>query len=127
MFTLPRPADSNVIITVKFKRKLQYRHHVYFESVIPNFILRLLQYLKSNNLLYHNTQIDVGNIPNVLINEKSLESLSISVLNYINIDDEIPIIVEKSVEEVESSNHCISNNFPIPVLLENCDDYQESN
>ena len=127
MFTLPRPADSNVIITVKFKRKLQYRHHVYFESVIPSFILRLLQYLKSNNLLYHNTQIDVGNIPNVLINEKSLESLSISVLNYINIDDEIPIIVEKSVEEVESSNHCISNNFPISILLENCDDYQESN
>ena len=127
MFTLPRPADSNVIITVKFKRKLQYRHHVYFESVIPNFILRLLQYLKSNNLLYHNTQIDVGNIPNVLINEKSLESLSISVLNYINIDDEIPIIVEKSVEEVESSNHCISSNLPIPILLENCDDYQESN
>ena len=38
------------------------------------------------------------------INEKSLESLSINVLNYINIDDEILIIVEKSVELVESGN-----------------------
>ena len=35
------------------------------------------------------------------INEKSLESLSINVLN---IDDEILIIVEKSVELVESGN-----------------------
>ena len=34
---------------------------------------------------------------------------------------------EKSVEEVENSIHCISNNFPIQILLENCGDAQDSN
>ena len=41
--TLPCPADSNGIVIVKLNRKLQYRGHVYFESVRPKFILRLLQ------------------------------------------------------------------------------------
>ena len=31
--TLSRSADSNGIVLVKLKRKLQYRGHVYFESV----------------------------------------------------------------------------------------------
>ena len=35
--TLPRPADSNGIIIVKLKGKLQYKGHVYFEFVRPNF------------------------------------------------------------------------------------------
>ena len=45
---LPRPADSNRIVIVKLKRKLQYRCYVYFESVRPNVIMRLLQHLKLN-------------------------------------------------------------------------------
>ena len=51
--TLPRPADCNGIVIVKRKRKLQYRGHVYFESVRPDIIFRLLQYLKVNNALYY--------------------------------------------------------------------------
>ena len=39
--TLPRPADSNGTAIVKLTRKLQYRGHVYCESVRPNFIVRL--------------------------------------------------------------------------------------
>ena len=117
---LPRPADSNVIIIVKLKRKLQYRGHVYFESVRPNFILRFLQYSTLNNPLYHDIEIDLDNIPKFLINEKSQDSSPINVLNNINIDDEIPIIVERSglcVEEVESDIHSISSNLPIPIFL----------
>ena len=33
--TLPHPADSNGLVTVKLKRKLEYRGHVYFEPVRP--------------------------------------------------------------------------------------------
>ena len=66
--TLPGPADSNGIIKVKLKRKLQYKGHAYFESVRPNFILKLLQYLKLNNPLYHDIKIDLDNIPRFLIN-----------------------------------------------------------
>ena len=44
--TLTHRADSNGIVIVRLKRKLQCRGHVYFQSVRPNFIMRLLQYLK---------------------------------------------------------------------------------
>ena len=52
--TLPRPADRNGIIIV---RLIQFRGHVYFESVSPNFILRFLQYLKLTNPLCHDIEI----------------------------------------------------------------------
>ena len=62
--------------------------------------------------------------------KKIQDSLSINVLNNINIDDEIPIIVERSrscVEEVENDIHSISSNLPIPIFFENCDNTQDSN
>ena len=96
--THPRPADSNGIIIVKLKRKLQYRGHVYFESARPYFILKFLQYL--------------DNIPSFVINEKNQDNLSFNVLNNINTDDEIPLIDKRNssrVEEVESDIHSISN------------------
>ena len=123
--TLPRPADSNGIVIVKLKRKLQYRGHVYFESVRPDIIFRLLQYLKLNNSLYHDIEIDVKNIPSFLIEDKRCDSLPLVVLNNINIDDEIPLIVEKnnsSDAEAEGKLLSIPNNIPIPILLENCND-----
>ena len=69
--TLPRAADSNGIIIVKRKRKLQYIGHLYFQSVRPNFILKFLQYLKLNNPLHHDVERDLDNIPSFLINEKN--------------------------------------------------------
>ena len=80
--------------------------------------------------MYHDIEIDLDNIPSFLINEKSQDSLSINVLKNINIDDEIPVIVERSglcVEEVESDIHSISSNLPIPIFFENCDNTQDSN
>ena len=56
--------------------------------------------------------------------------MSINVLNNINIDDEIPVIVEKNgsrVEEIESDIHSISSNLSISILFENCDDTQDIN
>lgn len=47
-YTLPRPADSNSIVVLKFQKKLQYRGHIYFESVKPDIFFRLLHYLKLN-------------------------------------------------------------------------------
>ena len=94
--TLPCPEDSNGIIIVKVKRKLQYRGHVYFESVRPNFIMRLLQYLKLNNSLFYDIEINLDNVPNFLINEKRQDSLLLNVLSNIVIHEEIPIMVEKN-------------------------------
>ena len=93
---MPQPADSNGIVIVKLRRKLQYRCHVFFESVRPDIIFRLLQYLKLSNLLYHDIEIDVKNIPSFLIEDVRCDSLSLAALNNINIDDKIPLIVEKN-------------------------------
>ena len=41
--TLPRQADINGLVIVKLKRKLEYRGHLYFESVRLYVINRLLQ------------------------------------------------------------------------------------
>ena len=128
--TLPHPADSNGIVIVKLKKKLQYRSHDYFQSVRPNLILKFLQYLKLNNPLYYDIKTDLDNIPSFLINQKHQDSLAINVLNNINIDDKILIIVERNdsrVEKVESEIHIISSNLPIPILFENCDDIQDGN
>ena len=78
----------------------------------------------------NNTEIDLDNIPSFFINEKNQDSLSINVLNNINIDDEIPVIVERNgsrVEEIESDIHSISSNLSISILFENCDDTQDIN
>ena len=48
------------------------------------------------------------NVPSFQINSKNQDSLSINMLNNINIDDEIPIIVEENgsrAEKVESDIH----------------------
>ena len=98
---------------MKLKRKLQYRGHVYFESVRPNFIMRLLQYLELNNSLYHDIEINLGNVPNFLINEKRQDSLLLNGLSNIDIHEEIPIMVEKndSGEEVDSDIQSKSSNI----------------
>ena len=74
--------------------------------------------------MHHDIQIDLDNIASFLINEKSQDSLSINVLNQINIDDEITIIVEKNGSILEEVKNCISSNLPVPILF---DDTQDSN
>ena len=64
--TVPRPADSNDLVIVKLKRKLEYRGHVYFEPVHPRLIFRILQFLKKNNPLYPDININLSNIPDCL-------------------------------------------------------------
>ena len=59
---LPRPPERSGIILLKLKRKLQFRGHVYFEVVRPEFVITALNWLKGNNPLYQNIQIDSANI-----------------------------------------------------------------
>ena len=65
--TSPRPADTNGLVTVKLKRKLEYRGHVCFEPVRSSLTFRILQFLKKNNPLYHDIDINLSNIPDCLI------------------------------------------------------------
>ena len=44
--TLPRPADSNGLVCVKLKRKVEYRNHLLFGSFRPSFVESFLMFLK---------------------------------------------------------------------------------
>ena len=91
--------------------------------------MRLLQYLKLNNSRYHDIEINLDNVPNFLINEKSQDILLLNVLSNIDIHEEIPIMVEKndSNEEVESDIQFNSSSTPIPIVLKNSEGTQDSN
>ena len=68
------------------------------------------------------------NIPSFLIEDKRCDNSPLVALNNINIDDEIPLIVEKnnpSGAEAEGGLLSIPNNITIPILLENCNDDQD--
>ena len=55
---LPRPPERSGIILLKLKRKIQFTGHVYFEAVRPEIIMTTLDWLKANNILYKDIQID---------------------------------------------------------------------
>ncbi|XP_028413533.1 uncharacterized protein LOC114536369 [Dendronephthya gigantea] len=59
---LPRPPERSGIIMLKLKRKLEFRGHVYFQAVRPQFVLNALNWLKVNNPLYHNITIDISSL-----------------------------------------------------------------
>ena len=66
--SLPRTADSNGLLIVKIKRKVEYRSHVLFEPVRPTtenikFVERFLKYLKNRNHLYSGIEINMDNLP----------------------------------------------------------------
>ena len=56
---LPRPPERSGIIMLKLKRKLQFRGHVYFQAVRPEFLLLALNWLKLNNPLYSDIRINI--------------------------------------------------------------------
>ena len=71
---LPRGIDSNGMILLNLKRTLCYHGHVLFESVRPDIVQTALNYLKQNNPLYNNVEININNIPIDLL---SLEEIPI--------------------------------------------------
>ena len=60
---LPRSADSNGLIIVKLKRKLEYKSHVPFEVVRPDVVIQFLEFLRSHNDLYSDIELNPANIP----------------------------------------------------------------
>ena len=58
---LPRPPERSGIIMLKLKRKLDFRGHVYFQAVRPDFVLNALNWLRLNNPLYSSITVNVEN------------------------------------------------------------------
>ena len=66
--TLPQGADSSGLLMVKLKRQLTFQGHVYFQAVSPESIYATLSYLKENNVLCSNINIDMASLPISLTN-----------------------------------------------------------
>lgn len=81
-------------------------------------------------MLHHDIVINSDNIPIFLINEKSQDNLLTNVLKNIDINEEIPMMVEKNDLAkrwgVESAIHSISHNTSILILSEKSNDTQGS-
>ena len=104
---LPRQPNSNNILIVKLKRKLQYRGRVSFEPVRPVFVLSLLSYLKENNPLYRDVVIETENIPLNLVTEAE-ESQNETV--DFEMESEPPYLSQFLIE---------FQNSKIPIVIEN--------
>ena len=59
---LPQPADSNGLVIIKLKRRLEYHVQVLFEPVRPVFLKSILNYLTTNNHLHQDVVINTENI-----------------------------------------------------------------
>ena len=59
---LPRPPERSGFLMLKLKRKLQFRGHVYFQTVRPEFLSNALNWLKLNNPLYLDITINIEQI-----------------------------------------------------------------
>ena len=94
---LPRGIDSNGLILLKLKRKLCFRGHVLFESVRPDVVHVVhaaLNYLKQNNPLYNNVEININSTPIDLLSLGEIPILRVEGLDITNQPD--------NLEEVES-------------------------
>ena len=91
---LPRGIDSNGLIMLKLKRKLCYRSHVLFKSVRPDVVQAALNYLKQNNPLYNNVEININTIPIDLLSLEEIPILREEELDLTNEAD--------NLEEVEN-------------------------
>ena len=116
------PPERSGIILLKLKRKLQFRGHVYFQAVRPHFVLQALQWLKANNILYKDIQIDVNNIvTNLTVLHETDNSITVneatgSKNNSVTDDcvedteDSIPVNQEKSSFQNQINDLNDSNN-----------------
>ena len=130
--TLPRSADSNGLVIVKLKRKLEYRGHGYFEPVCPSLIFKILQSLKKNYPLYHNIDINLSNIPDFLTQNNKKNEIcfsGVNILDYVAPDELIPIAIETMGCYSKKHNHSdkaviqdalssSSNNCAVPIFVE---------
>ena len=129
---LPRPPDRSGIILLKLKRKLQFRGHVYFQAVRPQFVIRALNWLLANNPLYRNIEIQCDNI------SPELTNLNCPVTDQENIDEHLQTNINRELlnEDAEEQDDplnehssaatetCLQSilpNYPVNLDNRNCD------
>lgn len=101
---LPRPTERSGIILLKLKRKLEFRGHVYFEAVRPEFILAALNWLKANNVLYKDIEIDCTNVSRDLTEIALENEVNSSPMPHSSLANNFDYTSENSVESPNSDS-----------------------
>ena len=60
---LPRSMNNNGVVQICLKKRLNFKSHVLFEAVRPKVVHGVLDFLKKNNALYYDIDINLDNIP----------------------------------------------------------------
>ena len=60
---LPRSMNNNGVAQICLKKRLNFKSHVLFEAVRPKVVHGVLDFLKKNNALYYDIDINLDNIP----------------------------------------------------------------
>ena len=114
------------------KEKLEYSGHVYFEPVRPRLILRILQFFKKSNTLYHDIDINLSNIPDCLVLQNKKNKIfftGVNILDYVATCEFIPITIETIGCDSKKHNHSnepviqdalnsLSNDCAVPIFVE---------
>ena len=101
---------SKTVADIVFKKKLEYRGHVYFELVHPRFIVCTLEYLKHNNEFYRDIIVEPNNVPENLLGAYKQSSREEGILTKILEDLDYPIEVMLQSEgkrTVDSTENCL--------------------
>ena len=61
--------DNNGVVQLCLKKRLNFKSHVLFEAVRPKVVHSVLDFLKKNNTLYYNIDINLDNIPKNWVNK----------------------------------------------------------
>ena len=106
--------------------------HVYFEHVHPRLILKILQFLKKNNPLYYDIDINLSNIPDCLVlHNKENETVfsGLNLLDYVAPCELISVTIEttgcdskkhndSNKPVIHDAQNSISNDCAVPIFIE---------
>ena len=98
---LPRPADSNGLIIVKLKRKLEYKGHALFQAVRPDIVIQFLEFLRSQIDLYSDIEINPANIPVDILGLQRFKTVEDTIYSELLkcLDEPIEVQLESSSSE----------------------------
>ena len=112
---LPRSADSNGLIIIKLKHKLEYKGHEVFEAVRPNVVIQFLEFLRSHNDLYSDMKINPANIPVDILGLKRFKTEEDTIYSKLLKRLDEPVVQSESSLGEETLNDPLSE-FRTPSL-----------
>ena len=95
---LPRLPSQSELVPLKLKRKLTYRGHYLYDYVTPQKLLEALRFLKANNPLYVDIDINEEWLEEAIANDAELSECLVEQQNDsgVQMQTDSPIVDSKS-------------------------------